>query len=131
VPTKMIIFKTRRRVVAYDISHIAGTWDKSFEKCGIGNAVDKIKDFCWVSICEFQFQMSLNAPSKILMHLMVQKIQNYIYLLVLPAFNTVLYYVSYLATFCRKTFVHVKNHVIFAGSFSELYWTSVHQEYVK
>jgi hypothetical protein len=25
VPTKMIIFKTRRRVVAYDISHIAGT----------------------------------------------------------------------------------------------------------
>jgi F420-0:gamma-glutamyl ligase len=27
VPTKMIIFETRRRVVAYDVSHIAGTRD--------------------------------------------------------------------------------------------------------
>jgi len=40
--------------------------------------------------------MSLNAPSKILVHLMVQKIQNYIYPLVLPAFDTNNSFITYL-----------------------------------
>jgi hypothetical protein len=85
VPTKIITFEAKIRVVTYEhIWQQSYCWDiflvlqiyeeaqitehetivTSFEKCGIGNAVDNTEDFCWFSICELQLQKSINLFSQ-------------------------------------------------------------------